>query len=316
MPVSVVVCSKDDLDKVRPFLNYLQSLPWSEADEIIVVNDHSQDGNAYQELGTEFGVKVVSPSQNIVGKKAAVLCGIKTAKHQHVLLTDADCRPRHGWKAAMQVALNDSDVVIGFSPYVKSGTLINAWVRFESYITGVQYLSFAQRGLAYMGVGRSMLVNKSTYPALSLEDLHPHIPSGDDDMLVQLATSVSLTVDPKSFVETQFTEGWAAYFSQKRRHYGISTKYPDQIKLLLSWFSFSQIGFFLSAIVSIAYGYLPLIVFAAIFRWVIIMVVNRRSMNTLESGDLWLFFPIYDILLSIYYFIFGLSFFFPKSNKW
>lgn len=315
-PLSLVVCSKNDCDKLIGLLDHLYSMGWTQSDDIVIVNDYSKDAKPYEDLKKHYGVNLVLPPVDIIGKKAAVLAGIQAARCNRILLTDTDCRPRKGWKDEMNTALKDADLVVGFSPYVRIQTFLVAWIRFEGFVTAIQYLSFANRGLAYMGVGRNMLLKKSSFESLVLDDLHPKIPSGDDDILVQRAEKVSVSISQESFVDTSPKSTWRDYFSQKIRHYGISSKYPLHIKLLLSWFSFSQIGFFIITIVALVFCPLNWMLPIILLRWLIIMLLSKKSMKSLESEELWLFFPVFDVLLSIYYFIFGLSFLLPKSYKW
>ena len=97
-PVSVVICAKNE------YQNLLHNLPVVlEQDypdyEVIVVNDASDDDSI--ELLNSFTrkykhLRIFNLERNLnffSGKKFPLSLGIKAARHEVLLLTDADCRP-------------------------------------------------------------------------------------------------------------------------------------------------------------------------------------------------------------------------------
>ena len=97
-PVSVVVCARNERENLNDYLSVLLSQDYPSY-EVIVVDDSSEDGTdllleqwsrQYAHLYHTFvprGARVLS------SKKLALTIGIKAAHHEHILLTDADCRP-------------------------------------------------------------------------------------------------------------------------------------------------------------------------------------------------------------------------------
>ncbi|MCC7317262.1 MAG: glycosyltransferase, partial [Bacteroidales bacterium] len=97
-PVSVVISARNavlELEKNLPYILY-QDYP---NDEVVVVNDSSDDGT--EELLIDLArlepkLNVVHIRQNLnffQGKKFPLSLGIKSAKNEILLLTDADCHP-------------------------------------------------------------------------------------------------------------------------------------------------------------------------------------------------------------------------------
>ena len=74
--------------------------------------------------------------------------GIKGAKYEHLLLTDADCVPlEKDWISSMVRHFNgDKEIVVGYGPYKNASGLLNKLIRFDAFYIGVQYLSFALAG--------------------------------------------------------------------------------------------------------------------------------------------------------------------------
>ncbi len=190
-PISVIICARNEAK------NLLQNLPLILEQnypdfEVVVVNDRSWDGT--KEVLDDFAknynnLKIVTVGEGakfIAGKKFAATMGIKAAAHNWLVFTDADCYPAsNNWLMDMQPPDDDAkEIVLGYSPYLKKDGLLNALIRFETFFTAVNYLSFALKGMPYMGVGRNMAYKKSLFFENKGFAAHMHIPSGDDDLFV------------------------------------------------------------------------------------------------------------------------------------
>src|SRR5690606_21248805 len=98
------------------------------------------------------------------GKKYGLRQGSREAKHDILLLTDADCRPGGQWAREMVSAFDeDTTVVLGYSPYLNTSGILNTFIRFEALLTGIQYLGLARLGFPSMGVGRNLAYRKSFF---------------------------------------------------------------------------------------------------------------------------------------------------------
>ena len=98
-PVSVIICAKDEAGNLAKNLPGSLVQKYKTTHEIIVVNDNSFDESKYilEEYQRTFKqlqlVELKQEARFIQGKKFPLSIGIKTAKHEIVLLTDADCVP-------------------------------------------------------------------------------------------------------------------------------------------------------------------------------------------------------------------------------
>jgi hypothetical protein len=72
---------------------------------------------------------------------------------------------------------NGVEVVLGYGAYHKKPVLLNKIIRFETFQSALQYLSFALAGLPYMGVGRNLSYKKGLFFQVKVLSLN-HIPSG------------------------------------------------------------------------------------------------------------------------------------------
>ncbi len=107
--VSVIVCARDEAENLSLNLPGILVQDYKTTHEVIVVNDNSYDESKYllEALQKEFRqLKIVELTQEakmIPGKKFPLSIGIKSASHEILLLTDADCVPAsEHWISKMQ----------------------------------------------------------------------------------------------------------------------------------------------------------------------------------------------------------------------
>ncbi len=160
--------------------------------EVIVVDDNSLDDSKYilGELQKTFKnlqiIPLTQEAKMIKGKKYPLSIGIKEAKHEIVLLTDADCVPAsEHWIYKIQDAFTPGiEIVLGYGPYQKGPGLLNKLIRFETFHTALQYFSYALAGKTYMGVGRNLAYRKNLFFQNKGFSSINNIPSGDDDLFI------------------------------------------------------------------------------------------------------------------------------------
>src|SRR2546428_821134 len=227
-PVSVILCARNESENLQKFLPSLFKQDYPEF-EIVVVNDCSYDDSeaVLETFAEQYPnlkiVNLVEHEKYRHGKKFALTLGIKAAKYDLLLMTDADCEPvSEHWIASMQRNFtNETEIVLGFSPYAKTRGFLNSFIRFETFVTALNYFSFALVGKPYMGVGRNLAYRKELFFRNKGFAKHMHLLSGDDDLFVnENATKVNTRVEfanvsqMVSEPKTTFKEYW----TQIRRH--------------------------------------------------------------------------------------------------
>nr|WP_231582667.1 glycosyltransferase [Pedobacter sp. BMA] len=328
-PVSVVVCARNEVANLGAYLPTLMTQNYPEY-EVVVVNDRSWDGTEelLEQMAKKYSnlkvVKVLDNDKFLAGKKFAVTMGIKAAKYDWLVFTDADCTPASdNWLMEMQQPADENtEIVLGYSPYLKRRTLLNALIRFETFFTAVNYLGFALKGVPYMGVGRNMAYKKSLFFKNKGFAAHMHIPSGDDDLFVNAhATKYNTEVrlNSESHVWSEPNRTWAGYLRQKKRHFGAGKLYKAKHKFILSLQIVMQFMFyglfaacmFLSREAQyLAGGVLLLSILIRCF-------VYPKLLKRLNYGDLRWWFPILDILLFLFLTLNGfLAMFGKKKVNW
>lgn len=302
--VSVIICARNEAENLRQNLPFVLEQKGVNH-EVIVVNDCSQDDS--DDVLREFkhrypNLKVVVKEEHPrfkTGKKFAATLGVKAAANEILVFTDADCRPDSDkWLAVLCENYEDpeTEIVLGYSPYEKRKGLLNLFIRYETFQTALNYLSFALKGNPYMGVGRNLSYKKSLFFRGKGFASHMHVPSGDDDLFVnQNATSANTRIEVRleTHVYSIPKTSWKSYWNQKNRHIGAGKLYKKAHKISLSLQSGSAVGFYVMLIACLSLNLQPIyvgVLFA--LRLLVQSFVFFKSLRILRSRDLlgWLIF--------------------------
>jgi glycosyltransferase involved in cell wall biosynthesis len=313
-PVSVVICARDEAHNLVKNLPGVLVQNYKTTHEVVLVNDNSSDESKYviDEFKRSFKnlnmVELTQEAIMITGKKFPLSMGIKSAKYEIVLLTDADCVPAsEHWIQKMQDTYSDDiEIVLGYGAYHKQPGLLNKLIRFETFHTAIQYLSYALAGTPYMGVGRNLSYKKNVFLRNKGFSSINQIPSGDDDLFInQVAnsTNTAISIDPDTFTLSDSKKTWSEWLSQKYRHYTTSKYYQPKHKLLLGLYSMSLFLLYPTLVVSMVFfnWWIPLAVFG--IRFFLQSFVYLKTMKKLNESDLFPWFLLLDIWM-FFYFIF------------
>ena len=315
-PVSVIICARDEAENLSMNLPGVLVQNYKTSHEVVLVNDNSIDEGRYviDEFKKSFKninhVHLTQEAMMIKGKKFPLSMGIKSAKYEIVLLTDADCTPASEfWIQKMQDAYDESiEIVLGYGAYHKRPGILNKLIRFETFHTALQYLSYSLAGTPYMGVGRNLSYKKEVFLRNKGFSSINQIPSGDDDLFInQVATSnnTAIVIDPEAHTVSEPKKRWSHWMLQKYRHYTTGRYYKPKHKLLLGLYSISLFMVYPLLTLSIIYfnWWIPLLAYSV--RLIIQSIVYFLGMKKLNERDLWPFFILLDIWM-FFYFIFTL----------
>jgi len=309
LAVSVIVCAKNEEENVKKFIPLLAEQNYTDF-EIVLIDDASSDETleVFEEFEKQYpNIRLVKVQNNEAfwgNKKYALTLGIKAAKKDYLLFTDADCYPTSkDWITNMtsQFTMNKT-IVLGYGGYEKiERSLLNKIIRFETILTAIQYFSWAKLGFPYMGVGRNLAYKKEEFFNVNGFIDHIQVRSGDDDLFInQAATKENTTISyiPESFTYSKPKETYREWFTQKRRHISTAQYYKFFDKMQLSLFFVSQLFFFLSFIILLAFQFQWIAVLAIIAtRYTIAWTVVGFSAGKLKENDIKIWFPVVEIML-------------------
>lgn len=326
-PVSVIICARNEDDNLTEFLPKILTQNYPEF-EVVVVDDCSYDST--ESVIDEFANIFPNLKKAIIkeddyykhGKKYAMLIGIKAAKYNNLLLTDADCFPANdNWIESMSAGfVNKKEIVLGYGAYKKEDGFLNKLIRFDTFLIATNYLSAAIKGKPYMGVGRNLAYKKDLFYKEKGFAKHYHIASGDDDLFVNQACNeenTNISVSNNAITYSLAKKTFSEWKRQKQRHLTTAPHYhsASKAKIMLGY-SF-QYAFHL-LLIALLFFKTTLIVATVglIFKICLQFVIFNKAAKKLNEVDLWKLAFVFEFILLILYPIFHISKMFHKPNKW
>ena len=307
-PVSVIICARDEEANLRANLPLILEQDYPEY-EVVVVNDASEDGTEvllvdlqrqYSHLRTSF----IRGGDHIrEGKKLALTVGIKAAKHDWVLLTDADCKPgSNQWIYYMQRNFTgDNKIVLGYGGYRRRRGLVNLVSRYETFFTALQYFGMTLAGHPYMGTGRNLAYRRALFFENKGFASHYDLASGDDDLFINEVArkdNTGVEIRPGSFTWSDTEGTWKKWYYQKKRHLTTGPRYRFATKLLIGLELTSRMLFYITFIGLLAFQVLTVYVLGFfIFRMLLTGVIIKLAMGRLHEKYLLLPSPLLDFAL-------------------
>ena len=328
IPVSVIVCAKNEADNVSKFIPILLEQDYPDY-EIVLIDDASSDNTldifkAFDKQHANIRlVKVVNNEAFWGNKKFALTLGIKAAKKEYLLFTDADCYPTSkDWIKEMssQFTLHKT-IVLGYGAYEKiPGSFLNKIIRFETMLSAVQYFSWAKSGHPYMGVGRNLAYKKEEFFNVNGFIDHMKIRSGDDDLFInQASTRKNTTVcyTPESFTYSEPKKTYKEWFIQKRRHVSTASFYKSFDKMQLGLFFLTQFLTFVLPIILLAFQFQWIFVLSLVgFRYLFAWISLGFGAGKLNEKDVMFWFPIIEIVVIFTQLNIFVSNLFSKPAQW
>jgi glycosyltransferase involved in cell wall biosynthesis len=326
-PVSVIVCAHDEEQNLRELVPLLLAQEHTEF-EVIIVEDRCNDGTfdylmeAARQSPLLRIVRVQHLPEHIHGKKFGLTLGVKAARFDWVLFTDADCRPytRHWASRMSEYFTPEAQIVLGFSAYQKSSGFLNSFIRFETFLTGIQYIAWARAGLPYMGVGRNLAYRKSLFLNSKGFNNHLDVIGGDDDLFVNRhataqKTRVAIGEDVLVFSKPKTTA--KEFYYQKLRHLSVGKKYRFSTQVVVGLFSLLWVVTW--------FGVLPVSIVASLFYWmlgalalrwlVMIPLFHIASRKLGDPFEAWKT-PFLDFFYAFYYLVTGTVALVSKKVRW
>jgi glycosyltransferase involved in cell wall biosynthesis len=172
--------------------------------EVIVVNDASTDDT--DEILGRFAFKyphfyhtyIPTGSKNLSRKKLGLTLGIKAAKYDALLFTEADSHPvGPDWINRMARNFTDKKmIVLGFSTLQKQPS---QYISYDYFFSNLQMMSLALKNHPYMGNGRNLGYSKNYFLQQKGFSNSNFLDAGEDDLFInQIARKDNLSVELSS----------------------------------------------------------------------------------------------------------------------
>lgn len=329
--VSVVICARNESENIKKNLEGILQQEYPNY-EVIVVNDGSNDDTndilyllekKYPHLYHTF---LPEEAKFVSRKKMALTVGIKAAKGEILLLTDADCwvESKYWIENMVRNFDNETDLVLGYGAYSQKKGMLGRMISFDTFFIMLQYYGFALRGCPYMGVGRNMAYRKSRFVANKGFASLMNIQSGDDDLFVEQISTPKNTKVEVSLESVTYSEPKATFYEwyvQKYRHLTTAAYYKTDIRFRIGVEVFSRFLFYLSLILLLIFGDMFLrccVLSVFLSRFLTQLIILNRSAKHMKERRFHLDILLFDIflpLVNLYAFTLGRQ---PNSQnyKW
>ena len=193
--VSVVVAARNEELNIAGILDCLkaQNYPQNKY-EVIICNDRSTDNTSkiIDYFKTDFpnlhSLNIKDLPNEWAGKKWALYNGIKKARGEIILQTDADCTVNNNWIDAIVSQFSDETIgfVCGLSPLFnkKDKSFYNKMFFLDSIAQDAFIACAIGKGLTLSATGRNIAYRKKYFFQVNGYDEINNIISGDDDLLL------------------------------------------------------------------------------------------------------------------------------------
>lgn len=309
--VSVIVYAKNDAHSLEKFLPLLLEQDYPDF-EVIVVNDGSTDDskdtvsllkNKHPHL---YQTYVPEGARNVSRKKLALTVGIKAAKNDIILLTDANCRPQSNrWiESICRNFTPGTDVVLGYAFFQTKHKYIGLYMNWDGLYQSMRYLSFAILRWPYRGVGSNLAYRKKKFFEAKGFSKHLNLHFGDDDLFINEITNhkntrVEISPESQIMIATEYPgDEWR----EKKLQHDFTRKFiKSPAKNVFRIEMYSRFLFF-AALVALCCLFcqnlfiLILAVLLWLIRYVVQIVVLQKNKRLLSAFTAIPSYPLYDLL--------------------
>ncbi len=332
--VTVLIAAHNEFQNLKTLIPKLFEQDYPKYD-VMVVNDRSTDrtNHLLEEMMAIYpklrSVTVKYTPNHVTSKKFALTLGIKVAKNDVILLTDADCVPASSqWIRKMTAPIREEGKTfsIGYSGYQAKAGLLNRWIQFETVLTALFYLSFGLWKAPFMGVGRNLSYRKSFFlEAKAFKGLW-HLEGGDDDLFVNnyaTGKNSAIVIDPEATTVSIPKETLKEYLVQKKRHLHAGKYYRGEDKRKIGIFSLSHALFWIGGLGMMIYFGIGLqweqflIVFSIILlRSVLVWNIFGSAAKKIQGNIPAMNAPMNDFLYLAYFWVLGSVSYQAKDIQW
>jgi cellulose synthase/poly-beta-1,6-N-acetylglucosamine synthase-like glycosyltransferase len=239
--ISIVIPFRNEKKRLPNLLDWLKMQEFDGPVEVILADDHSEDGSA--QLCLDFISAAHLANWRVLeaegaGKKAALGTGIRSARYPWILCSDADCSGTPVWIHSMAAAGGDGiNIVCGPVRFREESAWMQEFQQIESAgLIAIGACSLDVR-MPTMCNGANLMFRKSAWEAVNGYTGHAQLASGDDELLMHALAarfpgSLVFQKSVDACVETAPQASRKAFLEQRKRWLSKGNAHPLHVKLM------------------------------------------------------------------------------------
>ncbi len=316
--VSVVIYANNDSEQLEKNLGAILDQDYPEF-EVIVVNDGSTDET--DEILSRFEVKyhnlyhtfLTDEARNLSRRKLSLTLGIKAARYDILLFTNANCRPSSNqWIRSMARNFSENtSIVLGATHFDRKKGFGESFIAFDLLCKNIRMFGYTLASKPYTGEGTNLGYRKSLFfknkGYAKFMNLHP----GDADLFVnQVATRGNTKVElaPEAMMTADFDDNRKGWLQLKRESAFTARFIRIGAKRLFGFESLSRYLFWGAAITTIClwpWGVLPGAIAIGLLslRMILTTLFWFKAGKAFQTRRFFLLVPFFEILQPVSDFI-------------
>jgi cellulose synthase/poly-beta-1,6-N-acetylglucosamine synthase-like glycosyltransferase len=331
--VTVLVTARNKFQHLKVLIPKLFEQDYPKFD-VMIVNDQSSDRTKrlLEDLMAQYpklrSVTVKYTPKHVTAKKFAITLGIKVAKNDVILLTDADSLPNSDqWirKMTAPVRQEGKTFALGFSGYQDQPGSLNQWIQFETILRALFYLSFGLWKAPFMGTGKNLCYRKSFFMEVKGFKGFWNIEGGDDSIFVNTYASganTKLVIDANAITVAAPKETWKEYVQQEKRLLHAERYFRVEDKRKMGLYGVSHALYWIGGIglliyfgIGLQWEYFLVVLGSMSLRSILLLVTFKATSKTVQGNVPKMKVLLNDLFYLAYFWVLGSISYQAKNTK-
>jgi len=331
--VTVLVTARNKYQYLKVLIPKLFEQDYPKFD-VLIVNDQSTDRTKrlLEDLLIKYpklrSVTIKYTPKHLTAKKFALTLGFKVAKNDVILLTEADSLPSSNqWIRKMTAPVREQGktFALGYSGYTQPSSTLGRWVKFESLLKALFFLSFSLWKAPFMGVGRNLCYRKSFFMEVKAFKGFWDVQGGEDALFVNAyatGKNTQVVIDPQAMTTSECTENWKEYLAQEKQVFQAERNLKVEDKRKVGIYAISQALYWIGGIGLLLYfgiGFdwiqFSFVLACMLARTLLLSRVIRSATFKLEGTRPTFNVLLFDLIYIAYFWVLGSISYQAKNMK-
>ena len=331
--VTVLITARNKFQHLKVLIPKLFEQDYPKFD-VMIVNDQSSDRTKrlLEDLMIRYpklrSVTIKYTPKHVTAKKFAITLGIKVAKNDVILLTDADSLPNSDqWIRKMTAPVRDEGktFAIGFSSYLEKSGALNQWIQFDTILKALFYFSFGLWKAPFMGTGKNLCYRKSFFLEVKGFRGFWGIEGGDDSIFVNTyatGSNTKVVIDSKAITLSAPKENWKEYIQHEKHQLHAERFFQVEDKRKMGLYGVSHALFWIGGLglliyfgIGLSWEYFLVVLGLLGLRSFMLISIFKATSKNLQGNLPKLNVLINDLLYLAYFWVLGSISYQAKNTK-